>query len=171
MSDNIHNTEKFIPKISLLMSFYHHFSFIMPVFVLHRACNFSIYIQSFRWNFLKFHGRQNPFVAEPPFSQTSPLLHFRRCSSLGSASRQSLLLARPHLHANRYIFVPAQLLPFFFPPSFCLNTYLSLVTSGNTAWFPGPCTRQQALPNPKESPEGKNKREKCNHHSCNSGAT
>lgn len=43
MSDNIHNTEKFVPKISLLMSFYHNFSYLIPVFGLHRDCHFLVF--------------------------------------------------------------------------------------------------------------------------------
>jgi len=35
VSENIHNTEEFIPKISLLMSFSHRFSFTTPIFMLH----------------------------------------------------------------------------------------------------------------------------------------
>lgn len=66
MSDNIHNTEKFVPKISLLMSFYHNFSFLMPVFGLHRAVLKALYEV-----FENPDGIQNSKLAETRFPQLS----------------------------------------------------------------------------------------------------
>lgn len=133
MSDNIHNAEKFIPKISLLMRFYHHFSFIMPVFVLHRACYFSIYIQSTIWNFSTFTWETKSFCGWASLPTDFLITAFQ--SMLITPEHIQAVLPRSHLHVNCYIFVLAQWLL----TSFCLNIYLSPVTFGKSAWSPGTC--------------------------------
>lgn len=134
MSHNTHNTEKFIPKISLLMRFHHHFSFIMPVFVLHRGCYFSVYIQSTIWHFSTFTRETKPFCGRDSLPTGFLITAFQ--SMLITPEHIQAVLPRSHLQVHCYIFVLVQ----WFLTSFCLNIYLSPVTFGKSASSPGTCT-------------------------------